>query len=191
MRTPVTVMTVAILASGASAGIFDESVLGDFSDDRFAPTFLDFQLGSNIVTNQVVDSGIPGVGDRDYYTFTLGAGQSIDSITLLSSTNPLGGNDSIAFIGLAFDGVFDFDPDTFAGSGLEGFVLSGADVVGNNILGDLSEGLSSLEAGSYSLWIQQTGSDLTQVSLDFNVVPTPATGTLLAIAGVVAVRRRR
>jgi hypothetical protein len=187
----------AALASAASvsnagvSNIFDEAVLGDFSDDRFAPTFLDFGLGSNLVTTEVIASDIPGIGDRDYYTFSIAAGQSVDSITLVDASNPAGGFDSTAFVGLAFDSIFDFDPDTFNGPGLQGFVLTGEEVVDTDILPELSAGLSSLGEGDYSLWVQQTGDDLTSVTLNFNVVPAPTTGAILATMGFLAARRRR
>jgi len=183
--------TALSTVSVANAGIFDEAVLGDFSDDRFAPTVLDFELGSNIVTNEVINSNDLSDGDRDYYTFSLSAGESIDSITLVDASNPLGGFDSTAFVGLAFDSIFDFDADTFDGPGLEGFVLTTSDLVGTNILSETSGGLASLGAGDYSLWIQQTGDALTSVSLNFNVVPAPSTGLALAAMGLITVRRRR
>lgn len=194
MKTTITALTLAATATIATAGIantFDEAVLGDFSDDRFAPTFFDFSLGSNIVTNSVVDSDIPGIGDRDYYTFSLAAGESIETITLLSATNPAGGNDATAFVGLAFDSIFDFDPDMFTGPGLAGFVLTAPDLPGTNILGELSGGLTSLGEGDYTLWIQQTGSDLTELSIDFNVIPAPATSAILGSMALIATRRRR
>jgi hypothetical protein len=194
MNITISAMALAATATIASAGVanvFDEADLGDFSDDRFAPTFLDFTLGSNIVTNDVVDSDIPGTGDRDYYTFTLGAGQSISDITLVDASNPAGGFDATAFVGIAFDNIFDFSPDTFDGPGLAGFILTTPDLPGTNVLGELSGGLTELGAGDYTLWIQQTGADLTSVSLNFNVVPAPGTGALLATMGVIAARRRR
>lgn len=194
MKIKNTIFPIAITAATAAAGpanIFDEAVLGDFSNDRFAPTFLDFGLGSNTVINDVILSNDPAVGDLDYYTFSLGAGESIDSITLIDASNPAGGFDSVAFIGLAFDDFFDFDPITFEGPGLEGFVLTSPNLVGTDILPILSDGLSTLGQGDYTLWIQQTGEDLTRVELGFNVVPSPATGMILGTMGLLAARRRR
>jgi hypothetical protein len=186
-----TVTATSTIATAGVANVFDEAALGDFSDDRFAPTFLNFGLGSNIVTNSVVDSAVQDTGDRDYYTFSLAAGQSITTITLVDSSNPAGGFDDVAFVGLAFDSIFDFSPDIFDGPGLEGFILTSPDLSATNVLSELSGGLNFLGEGDYSLWIQQTGSDLTSVTLDFNVVPTPATGAILATMGVFTARRRR
>lgn len=190
-RPPLTAAALAaLLASAANATIYDEAIDGDLSNDRFAPTSIALSMGLNTVTMDVIDSDTPN-GDLDYFTFTLGAGESIDSITLIESSNPLGGFDSAAFVGLAFDSFFDFDPDTFAGDGLEGFVITTPDLVGNDILLDLSDGLSSLGAGDYTFWVQQTGADLTRVSLGINVVPAPASIAMLGLLGAAAPRRRR
>jgi hypothetical protein len=194
MKSKLSLIALLAAAGAATAGpgnVFDEAFLGDFSDDRFAPTFLDFDLGLNTVISTTALSNDIVNGDRDYFTFTLEAGESIDSITLLNATNPGGGFDSVAFAGLAFDSVFDFDPNTNSGPGLVGFVLTTPDLVGTDIIGDLSAGLDTLGPGDYSLWVQQTGDFLTQVELGFNVVPAPTTAALLGLGGLVAVRRRR
>lgn len=194
MKTSVSIVTLVASAGVVLAGpsnLFDEAVLGDFSDDRFAPTFLDFGLGSNIVTSSASLSNDPDFGDRDYYTFTLEAGESIESINLLSAINPTGGFDSVAFVGLAFDSIFDFDPNINSGPGLVGFALTTPDLVGTDLLGALSGGLDTLGPGDYSIWYQQTGDDLTQVELEFNVVPAPTSAALLGLGGLAAIRRRR
>ena len=183
-------LAVSLAVSSASASIYDEGVDGDLSNDRFAPTMIGLDVGLNTVTMDVIDSDGPG-GDLDYFTFTLGADESIDSIVLLDASNPSVGFDSVAFVGLAFDSIFDFDPLTFSGDGLVGFTLTPAEVVGTDVLGDLSDGLGSLGEGDYSFWVQQTGEDLTRVSLGINVVPTPASTALLGLMGVAAIRRRR
>ena len=161
-----------LVASTASASVYNESIDGDLSGDRFNPTLISVDNGLNTVTMQVVDSALPG-GDRDYFTFSIGAGQSIDSIVVTDAFNPAGGFDSTAFVGLAFDSIFDFDPDAFTGPGLEGFVLTDMSVVGTESIGALTGGLTSLGAGDYSFWVQQTGPDLTEISLAINVVPSP------------------
>ena len=191
MNLPIASATIALTAGFASADIFDDSVLGDFSNDRFAPTFLDFSMGTNTVINQVMNSNNSNIGDRDYYTFTLEEGEFIDSITVISSTNLAGGNDSTTFLGLAFDNIFDFDADAQQGPGLVGFVLTNSFGIGRDVLPDLSDGLNILGPGNYSVWSNQTGPDATRVEVEFNVVPAPATTTLFATLGLVATRRRR
>lgn len=179
-----------LVASTAAASVYNESIDGDLSGDRFNPTMISVDNGLNTVTMQVVDSALPG-GDRDYFTFSIGAGQSIDSIVVTDAFNPAGGFDSTAFVGLAFDSIFDFDPDAFTGPGLEGFVLTDMSVVGTESIGALTGGLTSLGAGDYSFWVQQTGEDITELSLAINVVPSPSAMGVLALGGLAAVRRRR
>lgn len=182
--------TALLAGSLASAAIYDEAVDGDLSGDRFAPTLIGLDLGMNTVTMDVVLSDQPG-GDRDYFTFTLGAGQSIDSMIVLESTNLVGGFDSAAFVGFGPGSFFDFDPDTIMGDGLDGFLITAPPVVGIEGIGDLTGGLSSIGPGSYSFWVQQTGPDATRVSLGLNVVPSPSAMGVLALGGLVATRRRR
>lgn len=190
-RIPLVAAAASIVTvSAASASIFDETFDGDLSNDRFAPTSLELDLGLNTVSMDVINSNNTA-GDLDYFTFNIGAGQSIDSIVLLESSNPAGGFDSAAFVGLALDSVFNFDPINFTGDGLVGFVVTDASVVGNDIITDLSDGLDTLGPGDYSFWVQQTGDDLTRVSLGINVVPTPASGTVLGLLALTAIRRRR
>ncbi|MBO6514619.1 MAG: hypothetical protein JJ974_11700 [Phycisphaerales bacterium] len=181
----------ALLAgSVASAAIYDETVDGDLSGDRFAPTMITLDQGMNTVSMDVVLSDQPG-GDRDYFTFTLGAGQSIDSMVILESSNPLGGSDSAAFVGFGPGSFFDFDPDIFSGPGLDGFVITSPGFVGVEVINDLTGGLNSIGPGSYSFWVQQTGQDLTRVSIGLNVIPSPSAMGVLAMGGLVAMRRRR
>jgi hypothetical protein len=177
------------LACAASASVYNESIDGDLSGDRFNPTMISIDNGLNTVTMQVVDSA--SGGDRDYFTFSIGAGQSIDSIVVTDSFNPTVGFDSAGFVGLAFDNFFDFDPDTFVGPGLQGFVITDMSVIGTESISALSGGLTSLGAGDYSFWVQQTGPDLTEISLAINVVPSPSAMGLLAMGGLIGVRRRR
>lgn len=190
MRKEFIVATVFVAGSIASASVYNESVDGDLSNDRFNPTLIDFDTGMNMVTMEVVDSDQPN-GDLDYFTFTLDAGESVDSIVVIDSSNPAGGFDAAAFVGLAFDSFFDFDPATFMGDGVEGFVITSPDQVGIEQISILSDGLSSLGPGDYTFWVQQTGVDLTSVTLGVNVVPTPGALALLGMGGLMAGRRRR
>jgi len=184
-------VAAAAIVSSAGAGVaYDEAIDGDLSGDRFNPTAVTTTLGSNLVRMQVVESDAPG-GDRDYFTVSIGAGEFIDQIILDESSVDVG-FDSTAFVGLAFDDIFDFDPDGLTGPGLEGFVLTGSSLVGTDILGDLSgAGLSSLGPGDYSFWVQQTGEDLTTVGLDIIVAPAPSAASLLVLGAMGVARRRR
>jgi len=189
MRTSIVFGSVLLAASVAGGSIYNESVDGDLSDDRFAPTFINFETGLNTVINQSVDADIGG--DIDYFTVTIGAGQWIDSIVVIDATNPFGGLDTVAFIGLAFDNFFDFNIDDFSGDGVEGFVLTDPSVIGAESIGELSGGLSTLGAGDYTFWVQQGNVEITEVTLGINVAPAPGAMGLLGIAGFMAVARRR
>jgi len=189
MRTSIAFGSVLLAASVAGGSIYNESVDGDLSDDRFAPTFINFETGLNTVINQSVDADIGG--DIDYFTITIGAGQWIDSIVVIDAFNPFGGLDTVAFIGLAFDNFFDFNIDDFSGDGVEGFVLTDPSVIGAESIGELSGGLSMLGAGDYTFWVQQGNVEITEVTLGINVAPAPGAMGLLGIAGFMAVARRR
>ena len=185
------IASIAALAAVPALAVadYDEAVDGDLSDDRFAPTSVPISLGTTSVRMDVVASDAPG-GDRDYFTVGVGAGESIDSI-VLAENSIVSGFDDVAFIGLAFDDVFDFDPDSQTGPGLEGFVLTGSGLVGTDLLGSLSGGQSALGPGDYTFWVQQTGPDLTTVQLDIALVPAPGAAATLALASLGLTRRRR
>lgn len=192
MRTAPILSALALSTSLASADLtFFEPDLGDFSSDRFAPTFLDFELGTMTVINEVVNASNPNIGDRDYYTFTLNEGEYIDRITIVDAFNPAGGPDTTCFVGMAFDSIFDFDPDAQSGPGLVGHAFSNSFFLGNNIVPDLSNGLDQLGPGDYSLWIQQTGTDVTRIQIEYHVVPAPASAAILGIGLLATTRRRR
>ena len=54
--------------------IYSEAASGDLSSDGLNPTVLAVQNGSN----QVIGSVIAAPGDRDFFSITLGASQSLD-----------------------------------------------------------------------------------------------------------------
>jgi len=185
--------TIAFATSSAVAGItYNETVDGDLSGDRFNPTALALEEGVNTITMRVVQSDAPG-GDRDYFTFNVGAGLRMDSVNLVGSTLPEGGFDATAFVGLDTGDTFDFDPVTFTGS-LSGFVLTTPDLIGTDILPQLNTESGDpvpSPPGDYSFWVQQTGDDLTEVTLEIVITPAPAGVGVFALGGLVAARRRR
>jgi len=183
------------LAASASAGpvfVYDEAVDGDLSNDWLAPTqFADFQVGQSIVTMSVVDSN-ESFGDRDYFTITIPAGLQLESIDLLSLFAD--GFDDIAFIGIQAGDQVTVDPLFPNPAPLLGWMLPEQMNVGGDILGIMiGEENTPLGPGQYSFWVQQTGQDLTTLSLGFNVgiIPSPGTIGLAGLAAFGAVRRRR
>lgn len=195
-----TVKMLCAIALGSCAGAaalattvdYDEVFDGDLSNDRFNPTAFTLGVGTNTVSMNVIDSNDFDNGDIDYFSITIPVGLRLDSITLLESSVPPGGFDSIAFVGLASGPIFPIDPMFIDPELLLGFVLTAPEIVGTDITADL--GLSAPVAGErvYSFWVQQTGFELTTVTLGFDVsvIPTPATAMPLAL-GALALRRRR
>lgn len=184
-----------LCAPHATAGgvvVWDESVDGDLSDDWLAPTQLaPFGIGQSIVTMSVVDSNEP-FGDRDYFTITIPDGFELFSIDLLLLDAD--GGDDIAFIGIQAGDQVTVDPLFPNPAPLLGFMLTQQMNVGGDILGIMiGEDNLPLGAGQYSFWVQQTGQDLTTLSLGFNVgiIPAPGSAGLLALAGFGVMRRRR
>lgn len=186
------IIALAACASTAHAGFaYDEAIDGDLSNDRANPTAFSLTQGVSLFTMDVIDSDEPN-GDLDYFTVSIGAGLSIDSITLVSSTNPAGGFDAVAFIAMQLGTEVTVDPAAPDPSPLTGFVIGSPADVGTNILPALA-GMSgpTLGAGDYSFWVQQTGVDLTRLTLSFNVVPAPGFASALGCVGLLAARRRR
>lgn len=183
------------LASAAVAGpgfVYDEAVDGDLSDDWLAPTQLPaFGLGLSVVTMSVVDSN-ETFGDRDYFTITIPAGFQLNSLDLLFLD--ANGGDDIAFIGVQAGDQVTVDPLFPNPAPLLGFALTQQSDVGTDIQELLvGEANTPLGPGQYSFWVQQTGQDLTTLSLGFNVgiIPTPGTLGLAGLAGLGLMRRRR
>lgn len=186
---------VALVGSIASAGglvIWDDAVDGDLSDDRFNPNVFVLSNGVSSVISETVFSNFPDEGgDRDYFTVIIGAGQSLTSIMLSEASNPNGGFDAAGFVGLQFGPIVTVDPAAPNPAPLAGWLITSDNLVGTDLLSDLSGGLSSLGEGEYAFWVQQTGEDLTRIRLDFTVVPAPGAMALLGLGGLVGVRRRR
>ena len=187
---------VAGVASVANAQIVFDSVSGSdvASDNGSAPTSLPFSVGSNIV-NGAVSSSIPN-NLRNFFTFTIGEGQELSAIVVDALTST---NNNSGFYALV-DGTTSANPATgFPNLGGE---LHNPGLVGDDLLaliagGGISggTGFDSIGAGDYTFVIQQTGSQVSTFSLDFQVsdaaVPEPTSGLLLVGLGVAGLARRR
>jgi hypothetical protein len=181
---------IAYGAAGASAAsVWDESVDGDLSGDRFAPTPLSLSPGVNSVT--ATSTG----GDLEYYTFTLPPGQQLENIFLFSYDTL----DDVSFIGVQNGTVFTepnigADPANLLGWTHFGFTGQ----VGLDLLPDIGAGFDAqgftppLPSGSYAWWSQQTSPiTVTTYQLDFVVSPEPGMVSLFIIGGMLLARRRR
>ena len=193
---------IAGVASVANAQIVFDSVNGSdvASDNGSAPTSLPFSVGSNIV-NGAVSSSIPD-NTRNFFTFTIGEGQELSAIVVDALTST---DDNPGFYALV-DGNTSFAPgldDEFEEPGANlGGELHNPGLVGDDLLaliagGGISggTGFDSIGAGDYTFVIQQTGSQVSTFSLDFQVsdaaVPEPTSGLLLVGLGVAGLARRR
>jgi hypothetical protein len=185
------VVLTLVWPANALAVSYDEGVNGDLSGNTALPTSLG-TLG--IGANSLVATF--GGGDFDLFTFTIGAGNKLDSITLNSYGGP-----SLSFTGLQGGTVWT------AGLGgavnptnLLGWTHIGSSMVGTNILDDIGLGSGAigftppLLAGTYTMELQDTGGAVPG-SMTFNVVPEPSSLALAAF-GVIGVaawgwRRRK
>jgi hypothetical protein len=128
------------------------------------------------------------------------AGYALQSLTVLPGTTALPG--AGAFIGLQAGSQLTLPVDTFSAAGLLGWTLFGPDQIGTDLFDvmSLSANDSSgftvpLPAGSYSLWVQETGAGTANYALEFMVVEVPEAPTVLTMLGglallAAALRRR-
>ncbi len=169
-----------ILGAYSALGVFadthyDEDTSGDLSGDRLNPTTLNFNAGINIVTATSI------AGDVEYVTVTVPEGLQLDMITLESYTS----TDNLAFIAVQTGTTFTEDTTGTDVSNLLGYTHfgPGSGHVGTNILDDMASGFGAmgftppLTSGSYTFWIQQTGSATTTYALNFELSPITTTAT--------------
>lgn len=189
-------ISVAVLCGNAIAAqaamVWDEAANGDLSGNGLSPTTLTLAAGSNTVLGT---TGVPGNGsggiDRDYFSFTVPTGMYLASIILRPETNVIGG---VSFAAMQVGPQVTVNPDT--GSPITSLLWYGhydTSLTGADILGYLGPG--SLPAGTYSMWVQDTGGGSTDYGFDLNVAPVPlpgAAGLLISgLAGLGVLRRRR
>lgn len=189
-------LALAAAASPARADtLHDEAVLGDFSNNGLAPTVLVFGSGANQVLGS---SGNNGGVDRDYFSFTVPAGQLWTALTVLPGSAPLG---TTSFLGIQAGPQVTVVPTAGTAAGLLGWTLWSADTIGVDILPMMtfpelgSSGFTiPLGAGTYSMWAQEGSAGLSPYGFDFTLTPVPEMPTVaLLAAGLLALglRRRR
>lgn len=190
------------LGLGNAATLYDESVSGDLSTISGSPSSLTFGFGSNEVHGTTGRDGGTQLVDRDYFTFVVPAGGNLQAIRILAGT--AGGGTGSSFIGIG-SGSSLLDPTTAVpalAASLLGYTLYSSSDIGNNILPRLAAsggstppaiGFSGLGPGTYTLWVQETGTGSFNYAMDVVITPEPATWGLMAaaFAGLAAIRRRR
>ena len=188
---------LAVCAASAQASVaWDEATQGDFANGGLAPTALTLGPGSNLVRGSTGRTA--GVVDRDYFRFTLPEGWQLDTLTVLPGSSFLGLG-AASFIAVQAGPQLTVNPTGGSASGLLGWHHYSENDVGTDILGLMGIGIGAigfsgpLPAGTYSFWVQDTGTGVAEYRFDFAVsaVPEPA-GWALALLGlgVLAARRR-
>jgi len=173
------------------AVVHDESSMGELSGAFGAPSSLNIMPGVNTIIGQIGATGATGATnglDADYFTFSLGPNQTVDSFTIDSYLlNGVAATDR-AFAGYTNASAFNGQGfgDVFAGGEL---FASGA----GNILPALAGG--DLGPGDHSFWLQQTTGSVFDYQVSFNVVTAvPEPSSVLAmtlIGGITGVRHYR
>lgn len=172
MRTGVTLMLLAALASPAAAAVIhDESVNGDLSSNAAAPTTVVLALGGNTITGSCHNIA-PTPDVRDYITFTIPAGHELANLNLLAYAP-----DNLSFASFNV-GATSFVPSAVTnGSFLTGIHIAGAQVGMDLMPAFVSASVTTnalaapkLGAGTYSFLIQQTSAIVQQYSLEFVLI---------------------
>lgn len=188
-------LMVGACGSASARGIvWNESVNGDLSGDRFNPTNLTLHAGSNTLIATSGNATLPN-GDREYVHFTLPAGTSLVGLVNVSY---VGTGDDTAFIAVQAGSTFTEPPTGTTVGNILGYHHFGPNegTIGLDILPDMGNAFAAigftppLTGSNYTFWIQQVGSPCTY-EFNFQVVPTPGTAGLVAAAGVVLLRSRR
>lgn len=139
-------------AASVMAEDYRESVDGDLSNDPLQPTVIMIDEGDNRVRGQTID--IPT--DPDFFTFVVPPGLAITGLSLSEFVLVTNGSDGGSLIALEAGTQI---TDVNSSDNLRGFVIAGeasGTRVGDELLDDL--GGSPLGPGSWTFWIQNTGS---------------------------------
>jgi len=163
----------------AATTIWNESVDGPLSTAQESPTPLTIGVGTNSIIATIQGA------NRDYFSFTLAPGQSLESFLLASYAS----SDPVSWIGLQAGAAWTTGDDAGSMIAQQHF---GTANVGTNLLGITPA--APLVAGTYTVRAQQLGAT-TAYRLDLVVVPEPSTIAMalagLACGGYSIFRRRR
>ncbi|MAC18817.1 MAG: hypothetical protein CMJ23_03890 [Phycisphaerae bacterium] len=176
-------MLVASVSVSSADVVWDEAVEGDLSSDAASPTAVgSFESGDLTLVGSVQASS----GDtRDYVTFNVAEGSNLVAMRLVSYLDGTTGAAANTGFVLIDDGTSSVVPSGstmsqfLGGSHLNRTRFPDASV---NMLVRLSQGLQGgtgfdlpLEAGDYTVEVQQTGFQLNtyEIRLEFEVVETP------------------
>lgn len=191
-------VAIGTAASSSVGGlVHDESVVGDFSDDGFAPTAFLLRAGMTEIVGTFGASGVPDRHDLDYVSVTVPEGHVLTRLVLLDAY--VGG--AFSFVALEAGPAVTVPPDnTSVETSLLGWAHFGSASIGSDLLPEMSVSPGSvgfrspLPAGTYSLWIMELdSSESYRYRFGVEVVAIPGPGGA-AVAGASAVlfgRRRK
>ncbi|MEM8954830.1 MAG: PEP-CTERM sorting domain-containing protein [Verrucomicrobiota bacterium] len=172
---------------------FTGGLTDDLSNDPLNPTMVNLDVGTNSFFGQVTTSN----GDtRDYFTFIIGAGQSLTGMFLISYVDGSSGGAGDRGYIMIDDGAMSVIPtngtssDFLGGSHLDtGIFPSPATNVLTTLANAPQGGVgftAPLGPGTYTVNVQQTGQELSNYQLDLEVVPEPTSVALLFGAAGIA-----
>lgn len=190
MKAAAAFLGLVLTAGTVAAASYDESIDGDLSGDRLAPTLFALDPGLNPLI--VADTQF---GDLEYVTVNVPASFSLEGVILSSYVSA----NQIAFAAVQAGTIFSQDPAFPDPAGMLGLTHFGSFVSadtanpGDDLLDNMGGGTfggqgfsQPLPSGDYTFWIQQTSPVATAYTLDFVVVPEPAAAALAIAALLLA-----
>jgi hypothetical protein len=191
LSTAFTLAALAVATPSLAAVTWDETLQGDLSNDGLVVQTFVLAAGSNQVLGSTGRDVPGGTVDRDYFGVDVPTGHVWTGMTLLPGSGVIGG---ASFVALQAGSPFTVPPSTPDASGLMGWWLYGSADVGSDLLPLMavpsfgSSGFAlPLPAGTYSLWVQETGVGSVAYGFDLQIqaVPEAPMAALWAI-GLVA-----
>ena len=194
MRISVSAFLTLLVLTTSTYAAWDESLDGDLSTNPATPTPISLGLGSNSVAGTIVTPA----DTRDYLTFTLVAGQTLDAIELLDYSFVGSGAPGDRGFFAIFSGAVGAEPaggnHLYSSHLDQGLFPLNSDIL-PSVSGDggiAGTGLTlPVGAGTYTFLVQQTGSENTAYEFDFQVIPEPASFYLASLALALVTYRRR
>jgi hypothetical protein len=177
-------IAAALTGPAAAATLWNESVNGDLSNVRTAPTNLTLSMGSNVISGTTVS------GDVDFFTVSVPASTFFSALTLVAWASA----DDLSFLALQAGPII---TSTTSPAAMLGYVHLSAVFVGTDILDDIALGDGALgfsrplPPGTYAMWTQQLQTQLVTYSFDLVVIPEPTEAILLTAGLLVLAFARR